>query len=278
MKKTLISFAAVAFVGVIMLASPVFAQNERLNTKPVIKSITAASSTASTTIKRAAKLDQETARLQTRAGQEIDRRIAGLNKLQDKIQGMKKISASDKTSFATTVQGQINLLENLKIKINADIDAATLKADVQFITKAYRIYALILPQIEIVAAADRLASTTGLVSAYAAKLQIRITAAQTEDKNITPLQLLLTDMNAKISDANVQSAKAIVGVISLKPDNGDKTLMASNTTALKAAQTIIKTGTQDVKDANKDALKIRAGLKAFTSTTATSTATTTISR
>jgi hypothetical protein len=278
MKKTLISFigGVMVLTAVFSIASVVFAVEDNPSSgKPgrIPATITNTSANiASSTIKRVAKLDQVAARLQTRADQEIDRRIAGLNKLLARIQEMKKVSATAKNSFDLTVQAQINLLDNLKIKIGADADVVTLRADVQSITKAYRIYALILPQIEIVAASDRLASTSDLLSALAAKLQTRITTAQTGGKDVGALQTLLTDMNAKIADAKVQSAKAINNVSGLSPDNGDKTVMTSNVAALKAARDIVKTGTQDLKDANKDGQKILAGLKDLTkSDEATST-------
>ena len=270
MKKTLISTGVIAaLVGVALLAN-------QAEAKLAVNASTTADSVASTSVKRAVKLDKVTANLQARADKEIDRRVVNLNKLQDKLQEMKKLSSADKSSFVTTIQGQINLLDNLKVKINADTDAATLKTDVQSITKAYRIYALVLPQTQIVAAADRLASTTDLLTAYVAKLQTRVTMAQNAGKDVTALQALLTDMGTKIADAGVQAAKAIAGVSFLKPDNGDKTVMASNAAALKDARTAVRVGTQDLKDANKDGQKILKALKAFAvKSTATTTATTT---
>lgn len=286
MKKTLIPIFAIAVIAVAVS----FAGLASANAATVKFDLGAGgegnggdnvtNAAASTTAKRATKLDQSQTRLQTRAGNEIDRRIAALNRLQERIQGMKKISAAAKNSFVANVQAQINLLNNLRIKINAeDTDGTTLKDDVQSITKAYRIYALILPQIEIVAAADRLASTADSLSTYAVKLQARAVVALSEGKNVTTLQALLTDMNAKISDAKDRSAKAIAGVINLTPDNGDKTTQSVNLAALKAARTDLRTGTQDLKDAHKIGLKIREGLKNFAKAdakaNATSTATTT---
>ena len=264
MKKILLSIGMIAVMATMSVASNVSAATS--------------TSTATTTVKavkKVSKLDQVSVKLQAKANKEIDRRLTALDKLLNKIQDMKKVSSANKTSFSTTVQGQVNLLNNLKTKIAADTDITTLKADVQSTTKAYRIYALILPQMEITAAADKLSSTTESVALYASKLQTRIAIAQASGKNVTDLQKLLNDMNSKITDANIQSAKAITGVVVLKPDNGVKTVMTANTTALKTARTAIKTGTQDLRDALKDAVKIRVGLKAFATSAATSTATST---
>jgi hypothetical protein len=283
MKKISIGVAAV--LAAVVFANPVFANalspvKVKANaSSTIIKDmkfkVNASSTIASSSVKRVVKLDQVTAKLQERADKEIDRRTDALNKLQEKIQGMKKVSTASKATFTTTVQGQINLLENLKVKIEAAADAATLKTDVQSITKAYRIYALILPQMEITAAADRLASTSDALSAYVAKLQTRIMTAQTAGKSVASLQTLIDEMNTKIADAKARAASALSGIAGLKPDNGDKTVMASNTTALKAARDNIKAGTQALKDANKAGLKIRDSLKDLTKPTATSTATST---
>ena len=270
MKKTLL-YVGISIVAVGFLAGTVSAANN-----PIKPKLGVASTTASTTIRKAAKLDQANAKLQDRANKEIDRRLTALNKLQSKIQETTRISPTDKSSLTTTIQAQINLLNNLKVKIGADTDAVTLKADIQSITRAYRIYALILPQIEIRVAADKLASTTDLLSILATKLQARITAAQTAGTDVTALQATLSDMNTKIADAKTKAMAAIAGIAGLVPDNGVKTVMDSNNTALKAARDSIKAGTKDVKDAKKDADKIREGLKGdINRDTATSTATTT---
>ncbi len=272
MKKIYVSISLIVFLGVLALANQVSAATTGPN---LGDSVRVGSSTTASTTRRAVNLDKLTANLQTRATKEIDRRVTALSSLLTRVQAMVKVSDSEKATFNTTIQAQIDLLNNLKTKIAADTDVATLKTDVQSITKAYRIYALVLPQIQIIAAADRLASTTDLLTAFAVKLQTRITAAQTAGKDTTNLANLLTDANNKITDANNQSLNAMTGVISLKPDNGDKTVMTANTAALKAARANIKTGTQDLKTAYSDGMKIQAGLRAFEEKNATSTASTT---
>lgn len=270
MKKTLI---AVVLVGVAVLASPVFAENGDSNKSRLsddsLKLRNNASTTASTTIRKATKLDQVSARLQERANKEIDRRITNLNKLEEKIQGISKLSSTEKASLVLTIQNQISLLSNLKIKINAETDAATLKTDVQSITKAYRIYALVLPQIEIIVAADKISTTANTLSDLSVKLQSR-------SKDVVAIQQLLADMNAKIADAQVKASAAIAGVKALVPDNGVKSIKDANDNAFKAARDSIKAGTKDLKDAKKIADKIRNSLKiGEKERSATSTATTT---
>jgi len=274
MKKILfyLSLASV-LLGLSLVCIPVFAQSSSVAVVGV--------STASSTARKTARLEATATRLQTRANTEIDRRVTALNKLQTKIQEMKKVTDTEKSSLTSAVQAQINLLNNLKTKISADTDSATLKTDVQSITKAYRIYALILPQTSILAAADRLSSTTDLLSAFETKLQARIATDQTAGKDVTSTQASIADMTAKIADAKTQAQAAIAGVSGLVPDNGDKTIAASNLAALKTARNAIKTGTQDLKTAYKDGLAVRLDLKKIEKVTATSTssvASTTVSQ
>ena len=60
-------------------------------------------------------------------------------------------------------------------------------------------------------------------------------------------------MNAKIADANTQAKAAVSGISGLQPDNGDQTVMQSNTAALKAARVDIQTAQNDLVAARKDA-------------------------
>lgn len=259
MKKTLISAGVTStFIALLLISTPVFAESTTTNA-------------TSTTVRKAKKLEGEAARLQSKANTEIDRRIAALTKMSSRIAEMKRVSAAQKNSFTATIQGQITLLNNLKTKIMADTDLATLKTDVQSITKAYRIYALLLPQIAITAAADRLSSTTDQVAAFETKLQARVATAAAAGKDTSSFAASFTEMTAKIADARTQITNAINGVVNLKPDNGDKTIQASNEAALKTARNAVKTGIANVKAAYKIGVSIRASLKKIEKTNATST-------
>src|SRR5262249_493612 len=126
-------------------------------------------------------------------------------------------------------------------------------------TKSYRIYLLILPQANIMAAADRAETTASLFSTLSSQLQTRIAAATSG--NVSTLNASLSDMNAKIADANFQAQAAIETLTPLKPGNGDKTVFASNQTTLKDARSKIKTAVADLVGARQDARSIVQGLK-----------------
>jgi hypothetical protein len=205
------------------------------------------------------------AKAQDRAKQEITRRTDALTKLSARIGEMQKLSASEKASLSSGILTQINILTALEAKIAADTDAATLKTDVQSITKSYRIFALIIPQGAIAAASDRVESTVATSGDISTKLQARITSANSAGHDTSALSASLVDMNAKTANANTQAEAAVSETASLTPDNGDTTLMQSNTSALKDARAKLKTAEADLKAAKADAESIAKALKGFSS-------------
>lgn len=206
----------------------------------------------------------------TKADSAISDRITSLNALATRVQGFKNQSQALEASITSVVNTNIANLTNLKTKIDGETDIPTLKSDYNSIFDAYRIYALIIPRGWILASADRVTTINGMMNTLSSNLQSRITAAQSSGHTVSALQTALSDLNAKNADALTQAQSAQNGVSGLTPDQGNKTQLASNTAALKAAQADIKTAQQDFAAARQDAKTIVAGLKALhTSGTAT---------
>ena len=134
-------------------------------------------------------------------------------------------------------------------------------------------FALVLPQGRIAAAADREVTLVSMMSTLGAKLQARVQAAGQGGNDVTALTAALTDTASKLQDAQTQAEAAVSVSAALTPDNGNATVMASNTAALKAARGDIKTAQTDLVAARKDITAIVVGLKTVsTSTAASSTA------
>lgn len=198
-----------------------------------------------------------------RAIAEIDRRVASLNKLVARVDAMKRVSDSNKASIKATVKTEIDALTTLKAKIQADTDEATLKADIASITKSYRIYALVTPQLSIMAATDRIVTTADLMTTFGTKLETRIAEAKTAGNSVTTLEAAYADMKVQISEAKANASAALSLTVNLKPDNGDKTVADANRKALEDARAKIKAAHDDLKSARKDAETIVKGLKSF---------------
>ncbi|MBI3572005.1 hypothetical protein HY091_00500 [Candidatus Kaiserbacteria bacterium] len=188
---------------------------------------------------------------------EIDARVANLNRLLARVNAMVRLTADQKAAIAAIINSQITLLNTLKSKIDADIASSTLKTDLQSITKDYRIYGLVEPQINVLAAADRAGSIVDMLTAMSAKLASRVATST----NAATLQPLLDDLNAKIADAKTQAQAAVSETATLKPDQGDATVMAANLAALKDARMKLKAAQLDLNAAAKDVRQILLGLR-----------------
>lgn len=206
--------------------------------------------------KQLERQNQLVAALKEKAIKEIDRRITSLNAVLTRLNSMKKLSTDNKTSLTTQVQSQINNLMALKTKIEADTDITTLKADVKSIVDSYRIYALFIPKVHIIASSDVMLDTVDKFNTLYSKLQIRIEQAKAAGKNVTSLETALTDMKVKVDDARTQAQGAQNLVASLKVEE-----YPGNKTELQKARTMLKTGQQDLVVARKDARTIVQSLK-----------------
>lgn len=192
---------------------------------------------------------------------EIEKRIQSLKQLSDRIGSMKRLSADQIAQIQASINAEIDILTNLETTIGNDTSTTTLKADVQSIAKANRVYLLVMPQAQIVAASDRILAAAGQLANLSTKLSARIDAAQTAGKDVSALSAALTDMNAKVADAKTQANAAAALVVNLKADNGDDSVKASNTATLKDARTKLEAARAAIQAAFKDAQTIIAGVK-----------------
>ena len=197
----------------------------------------------------------------TRAAQEIERRIEALTKINVRIGGVTKISDQFKANLNTNIQNQITALTALKVKIDGDTDLNTLKTDVQSITKSYRIFALIMPQTHIAAMADRTATAINIMIGIGNKLQTRLTEMQNAGADVSAIIATLSDMGAKISDAQAKAQAAVDVTATLVPDNGDKDKMAANKAALTEGRDNLKEAHQDLVNARKYITTILKGIR-----------------
>ncbi len=200
---------------------------------------------------------------QDRGDSATEKRIQSLTDLETRINDFKHVSDSDKASLDASIKAQLDAMTTLKTKIDNDTDKKTLKDDVKSITQNYRIFMVVEPQARITAAADRALELGTSFTTLSAKLQVKITAANTAGNNVTSLNANLTDMNAKVTDATNQANAAIALVAHLVPDNGNATVATSNKTALMNARADLKKANDDLKAARVDVKSIVQVLKGF---------------
>lgn len=210
---------------------------------------------------KAPSAQESRTRLISRADQEIDRRIQSLNALKLRIQAMKKISNGTKSDLSSTIQDQVTALTDLQSGIDTETDLDALRSDVQSITKSYRVYALVIPQGTVLAAADRVLTLADSMDKLAAKLDARLSAAETSGQEVSQARGVLSDMQGQIADARLKAQATSDAVSQLTPDNGDAAKMQSNLTALKDARTQIKNAHGELRGCRQDANDIIGVLK-----------------
>jgi len=267
-------FAGISAALVLGAALPVFAQGVGAGAGVNAR-------VGSTTV--GTNVEVRMANAKDRANQEIARRINALRALNERVQAMVRVSATVKANISSDVDAEIASLTALNAKIQGDPDFDLLRADIQSITSSYRIFVLIIPQGHIIVAADKIQTAVSTMKTFAEKLQARISAAQTSGTDVTAATASLSDMNAKLADAQAQASAAISLVADLTPDNGDKAKMTANEQALKDARAKLRTALKDLQDARKDAGDIVKALRTWTvdttlpNTSASSSATSSVS-
>ncbi len=199
-----------------------------------------------------------TQNLQQRAQAEISRRLEFLNQLITKINGIKKLSDTEKSILQTQIQAQVDSLNGLQAKITADTDNAILKADVKSIVSNYYIFLFFRVQVNLFIATDRISTTIDNFNQVYTKLQARVSEAQTAGDDVTKLNVSLADMKAKITDASSQANAAQTEISPLTAGG-----YPSNKATFLDAKAKIATSVADLKIAYQDAVFLRNGLMAL---------------
>ena len=257
-QKTLRAGIALAFAAALLSAGAPFALAQGPAAGAGSEARTSAEAARESA--RAAAEAKTVARLKDRASAEIARRTEALQRLSTRIQDFKNISSSDKAALAGNIESQLQELATLKTTIDADTSTTTLRTDVESITKSYRTYALVIPQATVMAAIDRVNTLAAQMSQISDKLGARLAQATTTTPRLSAAQTALADLRAKVADAQTQAKNALAAVSGLQPDNGDKTVMQSNITALKGARSMIQAAHKDLETARKDIPTILRGL------------------
>lgn len=200
-------------------------------------------------------------KVETKADTAVTERINALTSLKERINAIAHVSDGTKASLSASIDATIASLQSLKVKIDSDTSAASIRADAKEMITATRIYMLVIPQARIAAAADRVGVIVDMMTALNTKVQTRISIAQAAGKDLSVTTALETDMMAKLADAKIQAAAAVTASAGLTADNGDKTKASANEAALKTARTSLKAAEMDLKAAREDMKKILIAIK-----------------
>lgn len=193
--------------------------------------------------------------LRNRSLKEIERRISALNELVTKLSSLKRVTSAQKSTLSSLIQNEITNLNSLISRIETDADILTLKTDTKSIVTSHRIFALFMPQIRLLAAADALNNSAMKMSEFATKIETRINEASSSGQSTTELETLLSQMKTNISEAQTQADAVVAAVTPLTPDG-----YPANRTTLLAAKQNLQAGHQSLKKAAQSARQIIAKL------------------
>lgn len=215
---------------------------------------TPATTSATTSTNDASKVQQ----IITRGNTEITRRLTTLGTLSASVNAATKLTPTDKTNLLSEINSEISGLTSLKTQLDATTDITSARASAQSIFSDYRVYALVVPKVALVKAADSQQTTETKLTDLATKLQTRLSAAQSSGKNVATLQSELSDMTSKTNAAQSVSSNIETTVAELQPSdyNSDHSILSGDRDQLKAAQANITAAITDAKN-------IISGLKAL---------------
>ena len=248
-KKLLIAAAVTIGLAIPALGAHATAADKTTTTP---KATTATPSSASTDGTVATRLST----IKSKGDTEIARRLATLGTLSASIDGATKLSPGSKSTLANEVSTETSALIALRIKLSEETTVAGAAADVQSMISEYRVYALIVPKVQLVKAADDQQVVEQKLSDLATKLDTRLTAAQKAGKNVADLQAKLTDLEQNVTNAQSISTEVESKVLPLQPSDydGDHTVLSGYRDKLKTAHT-------DNQAAYADAKAIVQGIK-----------------
>jgi len=189
----------------------------------------------------------------------ISERDTDLSAALTRVSQMTKVSQTVKDQLTQTLNNTVSTMGTIKSKLDADTDLTTVKTDYRSIFNSVRVYQLILPQTWMVAASDRMEDATAKLQTLHDDLQTLVNGLQ-DNTTKGAAQQLLDSMASSISDANTQVGTVMntsTGVLSLMPDNGDKTKQSANQTAIKGFRANIQTARTDINTAVSDAKQVK---------------------
>lgn len=186
-------------------------------------------------------------RIINRGNAEISRRLSTLQGLGAKISSATKLTSGDQASLSGEVTDETNGLLALKTSLDADTTVSAAQTDAQSIISGYRVYALVVPKVNFIKAADDQQVAEANLSALAPKLQSRIDSAKSAGKNVGTMQDALDDLTKQVGNAQTISSSVEASVIGLQPSdfNTDHSVLSGYRDKLKTAQTDIRAAVSD---------------------------------
>jgi hypothetical protein len=249
--RNAIAGLAVAGMLVIGSATVVTAAGPALAGGPTGKGVCA---TAATAVKAGATIET----LRAFGDCEIARRMTTLSKLSAKITGSKVLTSSDASTLSGKVSSTRSGLAALKTQIDSETALDVLKTEVRQVATEYRVYLVLVPQVNLVSGADGVAAAKVKFGDVSTKLTARIAAAKAAGKDTTAAQASLDAMNAAVAQAAGLAQPLPTALLALTPAQYNAGTAGP---VIKNARAALVQARALLASARKDAVACRAALK-----------------
>jgi hypothetical protein len=181
----------------------------------------AAPSPTSTSASPAANGAARLATIQALAKLAIANRLTSLNATIPVVTANPVISAADRATLLTTLNGDLNALTPLAAKIATDTTAAQAQTDYETIFTGYRVYALALPQVRYAAAIDDLSAGVLPKLTSAQSTLAGLLGGVDAGKNTAAVQAAMTDLSKQIAAITSTTAGLSATVLAYTPAQYD---------------------------------------------------------
>ena len=199
----------------------------------------------------AARANSTVASLRAWGNCEINRRFVTLTSLSAKIAASKVMASSDAAALQGEISSTRSGLTSLKATIDSETGPLALKADIVRIATEYRVYLLVVPQVNLVNAADGVLAAQSKFADVNTRLAARIAAANAAGKDTAAAQVDLDAMNAAVTKAAGLAAPLPAALLPLTPAeyNGGTAgpILTNARTALGQSRDLLKSAIADAQ-------------------------------
>lgn len=186
----------------------------------------------------------------------IQVRIKVLNVGINRLKKAKRISDADRNSLISDLQSNIDNLNALKAKIDAETDIEALKSEIKSIFVDFRIFMVVLPRDKGLFVVARLNNAVSKLESVSSQLESVINEFKQAGKDISEVEGYLNTLKSDLANAKSDLDQAKFTFSSMTPEKDEEAhSMVEN--GLK----FIKAARDNLKDAVNQAKKIISWLK-----------------
>jgi hypothetical protein len=174
------------------------------------------------------------------------------------VTGSKVLTSSDAAALQAEISSTTSGLTSLKAAIDSETNVAALKADIVKIATDYRVYLLVVRQVNLVNGADGVAAAQAKFATVNTTLTARIAAAKAAGKDTKAAQADLDAMNASVTAAAGLAAPLPATLLALTPAQYNAGTAGP---VMDNAKTALGQARDDLKSALASAKACREALK-----------------